>query len=60
MKSKLAPLWRSKIVIGAFILGMLVGALIMLRWNEDSWLCEDGQWVMHGHPFTAMPLTPCD
>jgi putative hemolysin len=34
-------------------------ALFFIRGNEDTWLCQDGQWVRHGSPAKPMPTTPC-
>lgn len=27
--------------------------------SEDTWLCQDGQWVKHGNPSAAMPVEGC-
>ena len=27
--------------------------------GEDSWICQDGQWIKHGHPSASMPDKPC-
>lgn len=27
--------------------------------DEDIWICENGQWVKHGNPSAAQPMTPC-
>lgn len=27
--------------------------------SEDDWICNNGQWVMHGHPSTPMPNEIC-
>ena len=27
--------------------------------GEDSWICQDGVWVMHGNPTKGPPSTPC-
>lgn len=34
--------------------------LMLLRGDEDTWLCQDGQWVKHGQPYAAAPETPCE
>ncbi len=26
---------------------------------EDTWICVNGEWIMHGAPSAAMPTTPC-
>lgn len=27
--------------------------------EEDSWICENGEWVKHGNPSAAKPTEPC-
>ncbi len=27
--------------------------------GEDGWLCEDGEWVEHGHPSSPAPAVLC-
>ncbi|MBM3205336.1 thermonuclease family protein [Candidatus Shapirobacteria bacterium] len=27
--------------------------------GEDTWLCQNGQWVKHGQPSAPKPTTPC-
>lgn len=51
---------RTKIFIWC-ALGLIVVlvALVLLRGNEDTWLCVDGTWVQHGNPTAPMPGTPC-
>jgi hypothetical protein len=48
-------------VIGYVIL--LILALFSLRFilggSEDTWICQDGEWVRHGMPSAAMPSEPC-
>ncbi len=44
------------------ILGLIlvIGALfIFLRGDEDTWICQNGQWVAHGHPNAPQPSKPC-
>ena len=45
------------------ILFLLAVAISVLRFglggDEDSWLCENGQWVAHGHPQQSQPTNPC-
>lgn len=48
-------------VIGIFILG---GLLLFVLWarlltDEDTWLCQNGQWVKHGNPSTPKPTLEC-
>lgn len=41
------------LAVGIFVVAARIG-------GEDTWLCEDGQWVKHGNPSSAQPTTPCD
>jgi hypothetical protein len=51
---------KKTIIITAVLLLIAGGAvLIMLRGNEDNWICEDGQWARHGNPSSPMPTDPC-
>lgn len=34
--------------------------LRILSGDEDTWLCEDGQWVKHGNPSSAEPTSGCN
>ncbi len=49
----------------AFALVALVIALAFAAFGarlfsgEDDWICNGGQWVMHGHPSAPMPTEPC-
>jgi hypothetical protein len=49
------------IIIGAFAL-LAVIAILSLRFfsgPEDTWLCQNGAWVMHGRPSAPMPAMFC-
>lgn len=42
------------------ILAALVFVFLMfLRGDEDTWLCQNGQWVKHGQPSAPQPTTQC-
>src|SRR4030042_5777151 len=45
------------LIITAFV--FLAGLLLLLRGDEDSWMCENGQWVKHGFPSAPKPDYPC-
>jgi hypothetical protein len=34
-------------------------SLMLLRGDEDNWICSNGEWVMHGHPSAPMPTKLC-
>lgn len=31
-----------------------------LNGGEDTWICDDGQWIQHGNPSQAKPTTKCE
>lgn len=44
------------------ILILAVAILIGIRLgsgDEDSWICQNNQWVKHGHPIAAEPKAAC-
>ncbi|MCU0678938.1 MAG: GerMN domain-containing protein [Planctomycetes bacterium] len=46
-------------IASAFIIVIAVATVLRLLAPEDNWTCENGQWVKHGNPSTAAPLTGC-
>lgn len=50
-KMKLVYLSMAVLIAGIF--------LIRLASGEDDWICQNGEWVQHGHPNTAQPSEPC-
>ena len=51
---------KYQIPIIVLILIIAVGALaIFLRGDEDTWLCQNGQWIKHGNPSALMPTSAC-
>jgi len=47
------------IYILIFILIVLFG-LRFLSGPEDSWVCDQGEWVKHGNPNSPTPIKPCN
>lgn len=49
------------IIITAIIL--IVAVVVFLRFvvggDEDTWICSNGEWVKHGNPSNAKPVTAC-
>jgi len=41
------------------IIGFIILSIRFFSGNEDSWLCENGQWIRHGNPDGEMPTTKC-
>lgn len=50
------------ITIVLIILAVIaVGTVAYFKFStEDTWLCQNGVWVKHGSPSSAMPTTGCD
>jgi len=44
------------VAILVFVL-FIIGARFLS--GEDTWICQNGQWVKHGVPEAPMPTTPC-
>ena len=48
------------ITIGVFlILALLVVIVRFFSGDEDTWICDNGQWVKHGNPSAPMPDAGC-
>ncbi|MBU1102648.1 GerMN domain-containing protein [Patescibacteria group bacterium] len=53
---------KQKWVITGFLVLVLIVAVLLLRLfsgDEDTWLCQNGQWVKHGNPSAPMPTASC-
>ncbi len=48
-----------KIILLVIIVVAIGAVLVLLRGNEDNWICQNGQWVKHGNPSKPMPTTLC-
>jgi spore germination protein GerM len=44
------------IIIGA---AMMVLTLRLLSGSEDTWICQNGQWIKHGQPLAPRPTSGC-
>lgn len=49
----------NKIVISIIIILVGTVALMALRGDEDTWVCEQGKWEKHGNPSAPEPQEPC-
>ncbi|MFA5270400.1 MAG: DUF2178 domain-containing protein [Patescibacteria group bacterium] len=56
---RLMPTKTYYLVVGVVII--LAFILMGLRFfsGEDDWVCQNGQWVEHGHPDAPMPTAVC-
>ncbi|MBL7150633.1 hypothetical protein ISS86_01740 [Candidatus Microgenomates bacterium] len=53
---------KNKKKVLLFLLVLLIAWLFIrfvIGGSEDSWICEDSQWVKHGHPSAPMPGYAC-
>lgn len=44
-------------IIITFIIIIIV--FVLLRGNEDDWICQNGNWVKHGNPSQPAPTSFC-
>jgi Leucine-rich repeat (LRR) protein len=49
----------NKILIIIIIILAGTVALMALRGDEDTWVCEQGKWAKHGNPSAPAPQEPC-
>ncbi|MDD5566756.1 MAG: hypothetical protein PHH01_01030, partial [Patescibacteria group bacterium] len=49
------------IILAVIILAGAAVAIIRFGFggDEDTWICDNGQWVKHGNPSAAQPTTGC-
>lgn len=47
------------IVLAVVMVGILALMLALMRGEEDTWLCQNGEWIKHGNPRASMPTEPC-
>lgn len=52
-----------KFIVILSILVVIVGAIVCLRFliggDEDTWICQNYEWVRHGNPQSPKPTKPC-
>ena len=55
---------HSKLLFGLLLVFILLLIIIFITrfifgGNEDSWICQNGNWVKHGFPNTLPPSAGC-
>jgi len=51
---------KTLLIIAAVIVGLIIVLFaIRLFSGEDDWICQNGQWIEHGHPSAPAPTKPC-
>lgn len=67
-KTKTAPnqnwsILKSQNVIVVILIAALIALALVIYLKiatpEDTWLCQNGQWVKHGQPSTPQPTDGC-
>jgi hypothetical protein len=50
----------NKIIVAALFMIVIIFALrLFLGGPEDSWICQNGQWIKHGNPSAPSPTSQC-
>ena len=49
-------MWVALVIVVIFV---IVLAIRLFSGDEDTWLCQNGQWVKHGNPSKLMPTQTC-
>lgn len=47
------------LVLVIIIFSGLIAIKLLTNGSNDTWLCENGEWVKHGQPATSMPIGSC-
>lgn len=54
---------KKNIITIAIIIFILAGVVLGIRFifggDEDTWICQNGQWVKHGNPSLPTPSRNC-
>jgi len=50
---------NAKLIILIIILIILAIVTIRFSTPEDTWLCQNGEWIRHGNPTQSKPTTGC-
>lgn len=53
---------KSKINYLLIIIGVVLLTAFIVRFSspEDSWVCQKGEWVAHGHSAVEKPTNKCE
>lgn len=50
---------KTFLIIMVVIIIITAGILRLINSGEDAWVCDNGQWVEHGHPSAEKPQSAC-
>jgi hypothetical protein len=48
-----------KVLLVVILIAIAASFVLLLRMNEDTWICSNGNWVKHGNPSAPKPTKPC-
>lgn len=48
-----------KVIVVAILLIIGTGLLLLLNGSQNTWICQNGNWVKNGKPTTSMPTKSC-
>lgn len=53
---------KKVLLIILIVILILIGVVFAIRLfsGEDDWICENGEWVMHGKPSSSKPTSECN
>lgn len=52
-------IWWGSIILLIVLAGAVLAVRFFLGGNEDTWLCQGGNWIKHGNPSVLMPVSGC-
>ncbi|MBN1325776.1 GerMN domain-containing protein [Candidatus Falkowbacteria bacterium] len=47
------------VILAVILITGLTIAVLRFSTPEDTWLCQNGEWIKHGNPSAPQPSTPC-
>lgn len=50
---------KGNLIILVILVLAVVATLFIMRGDEDTWLCQNGEWIKHGNPDAEKPNSPC-
>lgn len=51
---------KNKFIVFIIILVIFISIFTLRLFSgEDNWICQNGQWIAHGHPDFSVPKTIC-
>lgn len=50
---------KENLIILVILILVVVATVFILRGDEDTWLCQNGEWVKHGNPDVEQPTDFC-